>query len=482
MNVYRDIISDVHSSSFNAVYFKVSAMVKVKIISRSKLEWTKDRTGEIPRAHRNYDPLQNTFIRPTEYVRALRAVKLEQMFAQPFIAGMHGHHDTITSISCDPTNISKIATSAYDGEVCVWNCLTHKLTKSWPAHRNVINGCCFTPDGVALVTASLDKLIKIWDTDFTINTDEYQGVNSGGINGSQTTPITEYQSEHMLTDVDYHWVNNWFVTAGSSLNIWDINRASPIQTFAWGDEAVLKCAFNKIEANLVACCFADRGVAIYDARSKAAHSKLIMESRITSLRWNPMDPNVFVGGCDDWNCYLYDLRMPHRAKSVLQGPVHAVTTVDFAPTGRHIAAGSTDCTVSLWDIHTVDKSRATEIFHTKRMAKVFAVQFSLDSRFIFSGSEDAIARIWKTDRAAPIRSLRGAEKHTYNYLNKVKERYSHIEEVKRIKNQRNTPKAIRKRSFKKRRIMQRKLVAEMARKCSDNLKPLAVKKTVQSLE
>jgi WD repeat and SOF domain-containing protein 1 len=448
-------------------------MVKVNIISRSTLEWTRDRAGEIPRAHRNFDPKFNPLMKQTEYVRAVRAAKLDQMFAKPFVGAMSGHHDTVQTISCDPTTLSNVVSGGHDGEVVIWDTLTYKAKRTFMAHRNTVEGTVYTPDGVAFLTCSRDKLVKVWDTDFS----ELIEAES-----NEVQPIATYNGVGQFTDIDHHWQKNWFATAGNSVEIWDINRTRPIQTFNWGDDVVSKCAFNKIETDLVCCSMEDRGVAVYDTRSATAHSKLIMEVRCGSLRWSPMDPNLFVAGSDDWNVYLFDLRVPGRPRNVYQGPVHSVTSVDFSPTGQYICAGATDNTVRIWDINQTVKSNSLEMFHTKRMAKVTAVRFSLDNNYIFSGSEDAIVRIWKCDRSRPVRMLRGSEHHQFNYMRNLKEQYKGFDEVKRIVNQRNTPKAIRKLQFKKRKIQQRAMVKEMAKKKSNDLKPLAKKKVIQALK
>ena len=36
-----------------------------------------------------------------------------------------------------------------------------------------------------------------------------------------------------------------------------------------------------------------------------------------------------------------------------------------------------------------------EVFHTKRMQRVFSVRFSADGSYVFSGSDDMNVRIWK---------------------------------------------------------------------------------------
>ena len=70
----------------------------------------------------------------------------------------------------------------------------------------------------------------------------------------------------------------------------------------------------------------------------------------------------------------------------------AVMDVDYSPTGREFVAGSYDRSVRIF-AHNGGHSR--EVYHTKRMQRVFAVRFSGDASYIFSGSDDMNLRVWK---------------------------------------------------------------------------------------
>lgn len=43
-----------------------------------------------------------------------------------------------------------------------------------------------------------------------------------------------------------------------------------------------------------------------------------------------------------------------------------------------------------------NKGKSRECYHGKRMQKVFTVCWSLDNKYIFSGSEDTNLRVWKS--------------------------------------------------------------------------------------
>lgn len=445
-------------------------MVKVKAISRSELEWTKDRSTEVPKANRNYDPKFNPMAKQTEFTRAIRAAKLDRMFAKPFVSALPGHRDTIQSIATDYNNLSCLVSGAVDGGLIFWDMMTKKAKATIDdAHRHSIDGVVISPDGVACLSASRDKTIKMWDLD--ISTD-----------GEKPEPLAEYLGDYPFSSIDHHYKKTHFATSSDVVSVWDINRTQPLQRFSWGDDTVVCCRYNKIETNLIACSMTDRGICLYDTRTQSAHSKVVMELCTSSLSWNPLDPNVFVAGSDDCNCYLFDIRLPGRPRNVFQGPIAPVTTVDFSPTGTMFAAGGQDSTVRMWDVHQTTKSDSLEMFHTKRMAKVFSVKWSPDSSYIFSGSEDAVLRVWKSDSSKPIRPLRGPEKHNFNYMRTLKNKYSSFLEVRRISNQRNAPKYIKRTALRVKKAEKREAVKEMSRRKSDNLMPLAKRKTNDYVE
>lgn len=41
-------------------------------------------------------------------------------------------------------------------------------------------------------------------------------------------------------------------------------------------------------------------------------------------------------------------------------------------------------------------------YHTRRMQRIFCVNFSADGRFVLSGSDDTNIRIWKAQASAPL--------------------------------------------------------------------------------
>lgn len=146
------------------------------------------------------------------------------------------------------------------------------------------------------------------------------------------------------------------------------------------------------EADVMATAGSDRGIALYDLRTSTPIRKLIMQTKTNSIAWNPMEAFNFTAANEDCCLYTYDMRKLQSASCVHKDFVSAVMDVDYSPTGREFVAGSYDRSVRIFS-HNGGHSK--EVYHTKRMQRIFAVRFSGDGSYVFSGSDDMNVRLWK---------------------------------------------------------------------------------------
>lgn len=144
---------------------------------------------------------------------------------------------------------------------------------------------------------------------------------------------------------------------------------------------------------------------------------------------------------EDCNCYSYDARKFDEAKCVHKDHVSAVMDIDFSPTGREFVTGSYDRTVRIFQYNG---GHSREIYHTKRMQRVFCVKFSCDASYVISGSDDTNLRLWKAKASEQLGVLLPREQKRHEYNEALKNRYKHLPEVKRIVRHRHLPKPIYK--------------------------------------
>ncbi len=94
-------------------------------------------------------------------------------------------------------------------------------------------------------------------------------------------------------------------------------------------------------------------------------------------------------------------RLCQRDSAALARDVLFLTCLAFSPDGRHIASGSNDGTVKVWDI----ESRRAILTLPGHSGAVASVAFSPEGKHIASASNDGTVKLWDTDGGREVLSL-----------------------------------------------------------------------------
>ena len=81
--------------------------MKVKVLSRNPSDYLKTRSGDLPRLQRNVNPELHPHSSQREYTAALNAVKLQRVFAKPFVGSLDGTLQNILAL-CKMHSCQKI--------------------------------------------------------------------------------------------------------------------------------------------------------------------------------------------------------------------------------------------------------------------------------------------------------------------------------------------------------------------------------------
>ena len=130
------------------------------------------------------------------------------------------------------------------------------------------------------------------------------------------------------------------------VDLWDYHRSEPIHSFEWGCDSITTVAFNPAQPNLIASTASDRSIVLHDTRTATPVRKVILYLRTLALAWNPQEPMNFAIA-EDHNAYTFDMRNLSRARIVHKDHVMAVMDVSFAPHGRARLHLMTDHTFSM---------------------------------------------------------------------------------------------------------------------------------------
>lgn len=414
--------------------------MKVKTISRSADTYVPARNTQELAMPRNLNPALHPFERAREYTRAVTATKLERMFAQPFVGQMgDGHRDGIYCISKNFQTTNQVASGSGDGVVKYWNMSSRDEAVSFRAHFGMVTGLAVTPRR-GLLSCGDDKSIKLWSLQ-TGDFGETDDLDVYRKSGNTTGLLKTFSGEHAFQGLDHHFTDDTFVTGGAAIQLWNMSRTNYVSNLSWGADNVTRVKFNKTETNVLASCGSDNSIVLYDIRTNTPVQKVVTALRPNSLAWNPMEAYTFASGHDDHNAYLWDMRDLSKSLNVYKDHVSAVTDLDFSPTGKELVTGSYDKTIRIFRTR---EGHSREIYHTKRMQRVFAVAYTTDARYILSGSDDANLRLWRANALERLNVKSARERSKLNYDNKLKERYKYMPEVRRISRHRHLPSVVKK--------------------------------------
>jgi len=345
--------------------------MKVKTIVRSAEEATRERSGDLRKVHRNLDPALRPLERATEAKRALNAVKLDRVFAKPFVAAFP-HDDGVTALARSPARLNALVSGCADGTLSVWDLAGRRKLRRLVGHAAAITGVSVSSGGDALVSCSVDGAVRMFRLPFAppapgpvVSTSEFSSAVRGGgdvASGSvvDAAAVAEFDGGGGgLSSVDHHPRHRGVFASGGGAGValWDAarSRSAPVQRLEWGADGVRAVRFNPAEPSLlVAAGGADRALVLFDVRARTPVRKLVMQTRATAAAWNPIEPFNLVAASEDTNLYSFDARMFSKgATCVHQDFVSAVTSVDWSPTGREFVAGGYDRSVRIFGARAV---------------------------------------------------------------------------------------------------------------------------------
>ena len=344
------------------------------------------------------------------------------------------HRSTVTVIL-----LWFIVSGSCDGEVRIWNLAKQECLASTTAHTGFVRGLCMSRDCSLFVTVGEDKIVKTWRYPDTV--DEID---------DSFSPVSTIVGKSVFLDVDHHWNESTFATCGERVDIWDTGRSDPVRSFTWGVDSITNIKFNPVEYNVLASTGSDRTIALYDIRASTPLRKVILSMKSNGVAWNPIEAFHFTVANEDSNLYTFDMRKLDTPLNVHMDHVMAVLDVDYSPTGQEFVSGSFDKTVRIFQ-HNQGRSR--EVYHTKRMQRIFCVQWSADASYILSGSDEMNIRLWKAEASSKTGKLRPREKQALHYAAKLRHRFRFHPQIRRISRHRHLPKMVFKATKEKRAIL-----------------------------
>lgn len=236
-----------------------------------------------------------------EYQRALNAVKLDRVFAKPFIGSLDGHSDSIGKLAKHPQKLSTIFSGAFNGEIKLWNLTNHHCLRTIKAHNGNVRSICIPNHGRYFFSSDDQQNIKQWDLSFlNDNIMEMDSELQANLDHTYETPMNTIMTTNPVYFMDNHRTKPYLITCGQGVELWEETRTQPLKSWQWGIDSVSYIRFNQIETDLAVAAATDRAVILYDIRKPEPIRKVVMAMRSNAICWHPMQASVFTVANEDY--------------------------------------------------------------------------------------------------------------------------------------------------------------------------------------
>ncbi|MCD4785942.1 MAG: serine/threonine protein kinase [Candidatus Eremiobacteraeota bacterium] len=269
---------------------------------------------------------------------------------------LSGHGEQVTCIAFSPDG-KYIATGSDDNTIKIWDFSTQKLIQTLTGHMMTVRWLAFSNDGNHLVSTSNDKTRRIWDW------------KKGQQEACMELPFT---SEYAI----FAPGDNYIIVGKDCQQLYIYNRSGEKMTTFVG------LAFDISPDG--------KKFASYYENSKGIHH--YMNVRDTGLRMTSLDIDMWAG---------YNHRDMEKLDWLYFGKREKdpITSVQFSPDGKHIAASTQNSKVEIW-------STGGKLEKVLTSPGCFInIDYSPDGKYLGASTTDKGLYVWDTSTGEMVRNF-----------------------------------------------------------------------------
>jgi len=290
-------------------------------------------------------------------------------------------------------NVQKLVEQARKWNVAPWLCplmpsetpSNAALLSTLVGHTDGVGRLAITPDGRKVVSASIDRTLKVWDLDYGAEVQTLRG-HTDAVTAVAVTP------------------NGRWVISGSkdrTLKVWDLERGLNLATLSGHTDLVETVAVTPDSRRAVSGSW-DHTLKIWDLEQrKELHTMIGHTKGVEGVVITP-DGRLAVSASSDKTLKIWDLNHGKELHT-LAGHNDAVASVVVTLDGRQAISASLDRTLKIWDLQSGNELGTL----TGHNEEVEAVAITADGQRAISGSRDRTLKIWDLNKRVELATLTG---------------------------------------------------------------------------
>ena len=207
-----------------------------------------------------------------------------------------------------------------------------KLYRLFLGHETGELCVAFSPDGKLLASGDTDGVVRIWDVNINIELDTLKG------HSSEVTSVTFSPDGKTLA------------TASSidGVRLWDVNTTRLLR-IPTQRRIAANCIVFSPDGSQLAGGGMDGSIRLWDVNTGTPLTKVWHHPDwIGGIAFSPDGTTLASAGGK--TIQLYDVDTGQRVYKTFTGHTAGITSVVYTPDGKHIASGSEDGTILLWDL------------------------------------------------------------------------------------------------------------------------------------